>query len=126
MSVYFLQGPTWLLMTNGKRRENQLSWCKCEYGIDNYRDISIYKENVTLDSPSIPLPATPPLTLLTLIMRTVLNAKTQEHEIVCAAGLVSSKFYIEKATPPSSNKQQSAIYDSYFCALSKPSNVKHF
>lgn len=111
------------MITNGKRRENQLSWCKCEYAVDNYRDISVYKESVTLDLPPIALPQTPPLTLLTIIIRTVLNPKSQEHEIVCAAGLISSKFYLEKATMPTTLNKQSCLYDSYFCALSKPSQV---
>lgn len=121
-----LKGPNWLEITNGKRRENQLSWCKCEYEVSNYRDISVYKDNVTLDSPAIPLPPTPPLTLLTLLLRTVLNPKTQEHEIVCAAGLVMNKFYLEKATTPSTIQKQPLLYDSYFCALSKPSQVRFF
>lgn len=110
-------------MSNAKRRENSgsmLSWCKCEYNIDNYRSISLYHEGVTLETPSIPLPQTPPLTVLTIILRTVLNQKSKEHEIVCACGMISHKFYLEKATMPTTMK--SVLHDSYFCALTKPSH----
>jgi DNA polymerase alpha subunit A len=55
----------------------------------------------------------------------MLNTKTQEHEIVSACGLISTKFYLEKATMPTTLKSQTptpALYESYFCALTKPSN----
>ena len=102
-----------------------VSWCKLEYIVDNYRTISPYRENCTLENSQIMLPATPPLTTLTLFLRTMLNAKTQEHEIVTACGLCSQKFYMEKATMPSTMKGANQdpsknLYESYFCALSKP------
>jgi DNA polymerase alpha subunit A len=60
----------------------------------------------------------------------MLNTKTQEHEIVCVCGLVSTKFYLEKATMPTTIKNtqnlqitQTPLYESYFCALTKPSTA---
>ena len=52
----------------------------------------------------------------------MLNTKTQEHEIICACGLVSNKFYLEKATTPTTVKSSQQVYESYFCALTKPSS----
>lgn len=128
-----IKGPCWLLVSNARRRDiesgggvgSMLSWCKVEYILDNYRNMSLYHENVTLDKPAVPLPQTPPLTILTLIMRTTLNVKSQEHEIVCVCGLISHKFHLEKATMPTTIKgaTQPALYDSYFCALSKPTSA---
>ena len=128
-----IKGPCWLHVANAKRRDmeggngSMLSWSKLEYVIDNYRTVSLYHDNVMLDNPQIHLPATPPLTILTLLTRTMLNTKTQEHEIVSVCGLVSTKFYLEKATMPTTikNPQIAAppLYESYFCALTKPSNA---
>ncbi|RNA18984.1 DNA polymerase alpha catalytic subunit [Brachionus plicatilis] len=125
-----IKGPSWLLVSNAKRRDSEagsgsmLSWCKLEYIIENFRNISVYHETVSLENPKIPLPPTPPLTILTLVLRTTLNHKTHEHEIVSACGLICQKFYLEKPTIPSSMKtQKTAIYDSYFCAVTKPSHV---
>ena len=130
-----IKGPCWLHVVNSKRRDmeggtgSMLSWSKLEYLIDNYRTISLYHENIMLDNPQITLPPTPPLTILTLLTRTMLNTKTQEHEIVSVCGLASNKFYLEKATMPTTikntNPQINAppLYESYFCALTKPSNA---
>ena len=125
-----VKGPCWLLASKAKRREldtgAMLSWCKLELILDDYRSLALYHEGVMLEKPNVPL------MLLTLLTRTMLNTKSQEHEIVCAAGLVSSKFYLDKATAsssPGASKQQQQqpglnLYDSYFCALTKPSNAK--
>lgn len=126
-----IKGPSWLLVSNSKRRDAEgsnagpmLSWCKLEYIVENFRNISVYHETQTLENPNISLPPTPPMTVLTLVLRTTLNHKTHEHEIVSACGLICQKFYIEKPTIPSSMKsQKTPIYDSYFCAVTKPSHV---
>ena len=59
---------------------------------------------------------------ITLLTRTMLNTKTQEHEIICACGLVSNKFNLEKASTPTSVKSAQQVYESYFCALIQPSS----
>lgn len=123
-----LKGPCWLQVEGAKRRGSadnsgaNVSWCKLEYVVDNYRTMSFYRENCTLENSQIMLPPTPPLTTLTLFLRTMLNTKTQEHEIVTACGLVSQKFHMEKATMPSTTKKDPSkdLYESYFCALTKP------
>lgn len=100
-----------------------VSWCKVEYVVENYRYISTYHESTMLDHPNLTLPGSPPLTMLTLLLRTMLNTRTQEHEIVCAIGLVTQKFCLDKATMPSTINKQQTFYDSYFCALTKSSDV---
>ncbi len=127
-----LKGPCWLHVDKAKRRGStddmgfsggaSVSWCKLEYIVDDYRTISLYRENCTLENTKILIPTTPPLTTLTLMIKTMLNTKTQEHEIVTACGMCSQKFYMDKATMPSSvNKDASKnLYESYFCALTKP------
>lgn len=130
-----IKGPSWLQIQNAKRRDTEggtgsmQSWSKLEYLIDNFRTISTYYETVMLEDSKTSIPPTPPLTLLTLYTRTMLNTKTQEHEIVCVCGLVSTKFYLEKATMPTTIKATNVqistppLYESYFCALTKPSNA---
>ena len=127
-----IKGPCWLLASNAKRRGSEefghgavVSWCKVEYLIDNYRSITQYRENTMLNEPEVVLPTTPPLTIMTVLIKTMLNSKTQEHEIVCACALVSNKFYLDKATMPTTIKTQAQappLYDSYFCAITKPSS----
>jgi len=80
-----------------KSVQNQatLSWSKLEYSIDNYKNnISLYRDTHMPDRTDLILPSTPPLNILTLLTRTMLNTKTQEHEIICACGLVSTKLYL--------------------------------
>ena len=43
---------------------------------------------------------------LTLLTRTMLNTKTQEPEIMSACGLISTKFYLEKVSIPTTLKSQ--------------------
>jgi DNA polymerase alpha subunit A len=128
-----LQGPGWLQIQNAKRRESEagatgsmVSWCKVEYTVENYRNIAPYHEGTMLDNPKLTLPQCPPLTVLTFLMRTTLNARTQEHEIICVCGLVTQKFGLDKGAASQSNAKQQAqsqLYDSYFCALAKPSHA---
>lgn len=129
-----LKGPCWLQIQNAKRRGSadnmgfsggaNVSWCKLEYIVEDYRSMTLYRENCTLENSQILIPTTPPLTTLTLIIKTMLNTKTQEHEIVTACGLCSQKFYMEKATMPSTLKTSGDpsknLYETYFCALTKP------
>ena len=111
------KGPCWLQISDAQRcDENQLSWCKLEFIIQNYKQISICK-----DLSLYKLPTCPPLIALTFIIKTALNKKTQEHEIICACGLINTKFYLDKTSTLTSTSSQ--LYDSYFCALSKPSNI---
>ena len=134
MGIAIHLGPCWLLVQDAKRRESEagatgsmISWCKVEYTINNYRSLSPYHDSHMLGHAQISLPQTPPLTVLTLLMRTMLNTKTQEHEIVCACGLVSQKFGLDKPTTPSTMKGggggQPPLYDTYFCVLTRPSAV---
>ena len=114
-----LKGPCWLQVSVAQRcDENQISWCKLEYIVQNYKQISICKDLTTYK-----LPVCPPLVSMTFIIKTALNKKTQEHEIICACGLVNTKFYLDKTSIPSTSSSSQSLYDSYFCALSKPSNI---
>jgi DNA polymerase alpha subunit A len=128
-----MKGPCWLLSSSAKRRDTTefsgsgatLSWCKLEYLIDNFRSLSVYHDSFFVDRPDVNIPPSPPLTQLTLLTRTMLNSNTQEHEVVCACGLVSNRFYLEKATAASTKDDNSGppMYDSYFCALTKPKGM---
>lgn len=118
-----LKGPCWLKITHSCQNNVSLSWCKLEYTCDDYRSqISLYRDLFLPDNPTVAILTTPPLTILTLLSRTMLNNKTHEHEIICACGLVSHKFHLDKATPASGAKTQQGLYEQYFCALTKPSN----
>lgn len=120
-----IKGPCWMLASNARRVDGAMvSWCKVEYVVDNYRSLGVYREGVTLDQlKPEPLPTTPPLTTLTLMMRTMLNTRSQEHEIVCVACQVTPRFYLEK--PPSANGKGgcSAADSQKFVVLTRPAKI---
>jgi DNA polymerase alpha subunit A len=90
-----IKGPCWLQVNKSVQNQATLSWSKLEYSIDNYKNnISLYRDMHMPDRPDLAIPNTPPLNILTLLTRTMLNTKTQEHEIICACGLVSNKLYL--------------------------------
>ncbi len=90
-----IKGPCWLQVNKSVQNQATLSWSKLEYSIDNYKNnISLYRDTHMPDRTDLILPSTPPLNILTLLTRTMLNTKTQEHEIICACGLVSTKLYL--------------------------------
>lgn len=92
-----IKGPCWLQVNKSVQNQATLSWSKLEYSIDNYKNnISLFRDTHMPDRTDLILPSTPPLNILTLLTRTMLNTKTQEHEIICACGLVSTKLYLGK------------------------------
>lgn len=59
---------------------SQVSWCKVEATVSDPKDINPFSET----DPDAPR-ETPPLTVLSLSMRTIVNHKDNIREIVCAS-----------------------------------------
>ncbi|KAG0237721.1 DNA-directed DNA polymerase alpha catalytic subunit pol1 [Actinomortierella wolfii] len=71
-----LMGPCWLELKNvAPPSAGKSSWCKLEVTIENPKDVVPIPEN-----PSLPPP--PPLCVMTLNMRTIINPKDKANEIV--------------------------------------------
>jgi len=102
-----MKGPAWLDLKCPQVPNPPTSWCKLEAVISK-------PEHVCVSEESLP---PPPLTVMTLNLRTLPNPKTRQNEIVAAACLVHSNFYMNKPAP----KEQA--FQQHFCAMSKPNDL---
>ncbi|KAF9100336.1 DNA-directed DNA polymerase alpha catalytic subunit pol1 [Mortierella sp. GBA35] len=78
-----LMGPCWLEITQTRMSNTKVSWCKAEFAVDNEKDIKPMKESADLPPP--------PLVIMSLSLRTVINPKDKANEIVS----VSTSVYHE-------------------------------
>jgi DNA polymerase alpha subunit A len=72
-----LMGPGWIKIRNPRASQEQFSWCKIEFGVENPKFI----EKVSLTE-------VPPLTLLSVSMKTALNPASHMHEIISLSGVI--------------------------------------
>jgi len=100
-----IKGPGWMLLKGAKRVEyqNQISWCKVEVGVDSPKSVLCDPNHQSLKSRSSPM-----LTTASLNLKTVVNPKTQQHEIVAASVVYLSNCVDIEAPMPSEkwNKHQ--------------------
>ncbi|CAJ0625395.1 13129_t:CDS:10, partial [Entrophospora sp. SA101] len=73
-----IKGPCWLEIRNAIVQRKNFSWCKVELEVYNPKDINPFNDTIAT---SIPLKS-PPLTVMSLILCTVMNYKTNVNEIV--------------------------------------------
>ncbi|KAI1317643.1 DNA-directed DNA polymerase alpha catalytic subunit pol1 [Mortierella claussenii] len=78
-----LMGPAWLEIKQAKINSSKISWCRSEFTVSDAKAITPMKE-----SPDLP---PPPLCVMSLSLRTVLNPKDRSNEIVA----VSTSVYHE-------------------------------
>jgi DNA polymerase alpha subunit A len=77
-----LMGPNWLRIKSFKRSSSPVSWCKLEIIVDNMN-------NIAPVSALEQMKETPPLKVLSLSMKTVMN--NNSNEIVMISGIVHEK-----------------------------------
>ena len=87
----FISGPSWLDIKLCTPASPHMSHCKVEALCENPNHVSVLGASESNSSP--------PLTILTLKMKTTLNPKSMLNEIACVTGLVHSKFYLDKPAP---------------------------
>ncbi|KAJ3189315.1 DNA-directed DNA polymerase alpha catalytic subunit pol1 [Gaertneriomyces sp. JEL0708] len=80
-----LMGPCWIEIKNATLTNKGLSWCKIEATVDDPKQIRTFAETDE-HAPK----AAPPLVVMSLSLRTVMNHKAGSNEIVTASGLVYS------------------------------------
>ncbi|SPO31013.1 related to POL1 - DNA-directed DNA polymerase alpha, 180 KD subunit [Ustilago trichophora] len=90
-------GPSWLKISNASIAEGStpISWCKMEVSVDDPKDISPISD-VDTTSPR----ETPPLTVMSLAVRTVVNHKENKQELVAVSARIWTDHQIEDPTPP--------------------------
>eukprot|EP01114_Cavostelium_apophysatum_P017174 TRINITY_DN5038_c0_g1_i2.p1 TRINITY_DN5038_c0_g1~~TRINITY_DN5038_c0_g1_i2.p1 ORF type:complete len:1439 (+),score=499.62 TRINITY_DN5038_c0_g1_i2:132-4448(+) len=87
-----LMGPCWLSITNFTNiiPASRKSWCKLEVSIDDLRNIATCPQQ----------PESPPLVVLSLGMKTVMNHQSHSNEIAVLSGLVDSNASCEGPSKP--------------------------
>ncbi|OUM67505.1 hypothetical protein PIROE2DRAFT_32893, partial [Piromyces sp. E2] len=78
-----LMGPCWIKVTNYIKSQRNISWCKTEVTVNSPKSINVCSEN----DPNI-IKDIPPLVVMCLNVKTVLNTKKNVNEIVIASALV--------------------------------------
>uniref|UniRef100_A0A8C4ZFH4 DNA polymerase n=1 Tax=Gadus morhua TaxID=8049 RepID=A0A8C4ZFH4_GADMO len=97
-----IKGPCWLDIKTPQLNSQPVSWCKVEA-------LALRSELVTVVKDLPP----PPLTVMSVSLKTVQNPKTHHNEIVSLAALVHHRFHLDKAPPQ-------PPYQTHFCVVSKP------
>ncbi|KAI9303501.1 DNA polymerase family B-domain-containing protein [Cunninghamella echinulata] len=85
-----IMGPCWLRVKNAKINNNKESWCKVECIVSDPKSC-----NPMPDSPT----HGPPLVIMSLNLRTILNRQKNSNEIVAISALVCNQVKIDEPTP---------------------------
>eukprot|EP00116_Pleurobrachia_bachei_P000926 sb/3461188/ len=101
-----LKGPSWINVKNAVKPRHHSTWSTFELSVESVNDVIIDAE----EKPP------PPLTVISLSLKTMLNPKTHANEIVSIAGLVQSKFHVDKTSPK-------PVYEHHFAAISPTNNL---
>ncbi|CCA69546.1 related to POL1-DNA-directed DNA polymerase alpha, 180 KD subunit [Serendipita indica DSM 11827] len=86
-----IMGPCWLQIKNAEIANKGASWCKLEATVSDPKDVNPLTDNSVKDMP--------PLTIMSLTLRTVVNHKENKREIVSIASRVWEENHIESTTP---------------------------
>ncbi|KAL5492315.1 POL1 [Sanghuangporus weigelae] len=90
-----IMGPCWLEIKNPHIEHKGISWCKFEAVVSDPKDINPFSETDT-DAPK----ETPPLTVMSLTVRTIVNHTENKREVVCATARTWTNLDIDDPTPP--------------------------
>ncbi|XP_035475430.1 DNA polymerase alpha catalytic subunit isoform X1 [Scophthalmus maximus] len=99
-----IRGPCWLDIKTPQLMNQPVSWCKVEA-------LALRSDLVTVVKDLSP----PPLTVMSISLKTIQNPKTHHNEIVSLAALVHYQFHMDKAPPQ-------PPYQTHFCVVSKPAD----
>jgi len=81
-----LMGPSWIRIKNPKLDVTGVSWCKVECAVDELKNIEVVTgSGAGADDSSYEVP---PLSVLSLTIKTVVNPKTHANEVIMAAGFL--------------------------------------
>lgn len=80
-----IMGPCWLRIVPSGTLKRNVSWCKVEVEVDNPKTVM----------PIVNGPEAPPLTVLSLAMRTVIEPTSKTHELVAVSGLVYQRVHAD-------------------------------
>ncbi|CEH17452.1 dna polymerase alpha catalytic subunit [Ceraceosorus bombacis] len=92
-----IMGPCWLNVRDAQIRTDgpELSWTKIEFQVDEPKSVSPFKD----DDETAPREA-PPVTVMSLAGRTVMNHEANKREVVCVSAQTWRDMQLEDPTPP--------------------------
>ncbi|KAG7093423.1 hypothetical protein E1B28_007104 [Marasmius oreades] len=90
-----IMGPCWIKIKEPEVNFKGVSWCKFEATVSDPKDF-----NPLLDAAGQSPTEVPPLTVLSLSVRTVVNHKDNRREVVCATARIWHNMLIDDPTPP--------------------------
>uniref|UniRef100_A0AAX7VEK1 DNA-directed DNA polymerase n=1 Tax=Astatotilapia calliptera TaxID=8154 RepID=A0AAX7VEK1_ASTCA len=99
-----IKGPCWLDIKSPQLMNQPVSWCKVEA-------LSLRSDLITVVKDLPP----PPLTVMSISLKTVQNPKTHQNEIVSLAALIHYRFHMDKSPPQ-------PPYQTHFCVISRPAD----
>lgn len=97
-----IKGPGWLDIRTAIPSSPPMSWCKLEASVTDPASVSVSPCN----------DETPPLTILSIKLGTVINSKTQQNEVSMVGCLAHTKFSLSS---PSTE-----VYNQHYCLMTKP------
>ncbi|KAI8642206.1 DNA polymerase family B-domain-containing protein [Parasitella parasitica] len=89
-----IMGPCWLDIADAKMSGTSETWCKTEISVDDPKTV-----NPLTDADGNRPNNVPPLVVMSLCLRTIMNEKKNVNEIVAAGALVCDKVQIDDTTP---------------------------
>lgn len=102
-----IKGPCWLNISNYNWNNSPLSWCDLEISC-KHKSIQIMEDQKA---------APPPLSLMTVNVKCVINPKTLKNEIVMISILTNDNFYIDKPAPKTN------YFGDKYCIFTRPGTV---
>ncbi|XP_061121439.1 DNA polymerase alpha catalytic subunit [Syngnathus typhle] len=99
-----IKGPCWLDIKTPQLIHQAVSWCKVEALVPRMDLVTVVKDL-----------APPPVTVMSISVKTIQNPKTHHNEIVSLAALVHHSFHMDKAPPR-------PPYQTHFCVVTKPTD----
>ncbi|KAL8715063.1 MAG: hypothetical protein Q9220_001020 [cf. Caloplaca sp. 1 TL-2023] len=88
-----IMGPCWLKFDgNDINQVSNASWCKFEVQVSSPRSVTVLNESDNLDAP--------PLTFMSISLRTMLNVKENKQEILVASARVYENISLTDMTSP--------------------------
>ncbi|KAF5362489.1 hypothetical protein D9756_002711 [Leucocoprinus leucothites] len=91
-----IMGPCWLQIKNPVLDNKGVSWCKLEVTVSDPKDINPISES---SDPTLPRD-TPPLTIMSLSVRSIVNHQHNKREVVCTTSRTWQNLLIDDPTPP--------------------------
>ncbi|KAG8901757.1 DNA-directed DNA polymerase alpha catalytic subunit pol1 [Tulasnella sp. 408] len=112
-----IMGPCWLNIQNPTISTKGVSWCKLEIEVDNPKTVSPFSESDANAPRDVP-----PLTVMSVSVRTIVNHQTNQREIVSTAVRFWKDMNIEDPTPP--EKQESSAHIVVRCLDKYPAQFE--